>query len=167
MNYNDIQRKYEDAGCINYKLRNKSDLLNIIGLKVEDAKYFDELSQEHKDMTVEFLLKYLNGCGLQYREGYRIQKAYLCQTQELLTVKGEDGYRTIVGRMDLNLNNPDNIVIEHLSVPEDYTETKDSLTWRIEQCNNNNTFLRVDLIDSNNRKEWFHVYNNNDEIEFY
>lgn len=167
MKYSDIQKKYEDAGCINYKLRDEKDLANIIGLKVEDAKYYNELSLEHQQMVVKFLLNYLNGCGLQYREGYRVAKAYLCQTQELLTTKGEDGYRTIVGRMDLNLNNPDNIVIEHLSVPEDYTETKESLTWEIEQCYGNNTFLRVDLLDGDNRPEWFHVYKKDNEIEFY
>ena len=167
MNYNDIQKKYESAGCINYKLRNKSDLLNIVGLKVEDAKYYDELSSEHQQMVIRFLLDYLNGCGLQYREGYRIKKAYLCQKQELLTPKGEDGFRTIVGDMILNVTDINNIRIEELDIPKNYTNDKDSLIWRTEQCNGSNIFLRVDLTDSNGRKEWFHLYKKDNEIEFY
>lgn len=167
MNYKDIQRKYEDAGCINYKLRDKKDLVNIIGLKVEDAKYYNDLSQEYKDMTVGFLLKYLNGCGLQCREGYRITKVYLCQTQELLTPEGEDGCRTIVGGIDLNVTNPDNITIERLNIPDNYHKIKESLIWETDCCNNSNTYLRVELVDKNNRPEWFHVYKKDNEIEFY
>lgn len=167
MNYNDIQKKYENAGCIDYKLRNLTDLKNIIGLDIKEAKYFEELSQEYKDMTVNFLLKYLNGCGLQYREGYRIEKAFLCQKQELLTEKDEDGCRTIVGDIVLNVNDTNNIKIERLDVPEDFEQTKDSLMWRIEKCYGENTFLRVDLIDKHNSKEWFHVYMKNGELQFY
>lgn len=170
MNYNDIQKKYEDAGCVNYKLRNNYDLVNIIGLNVEDAKYYDELSTEHKNMTIEFLLNYLNGCGLQYREGHVVTKAYICQTQELLTETDADGYRNVVGRMDLNLTNPNNITIEYLRVPENYNTIKNNLTWIIETCNGSDTFLRVELEKEDGKevsKEWFHVYKKNNAVEFY
>lgn len=167
MNYKDIQRKYEDAGCINYKLRNLDDLKNIIGLDIKEAKYFDELSEEYKQMVIQFLLNCLNGCGLQHREGCRITKAYLCQTQELLTPEGEDGCRTIVGGMDLNVTNPDNITIERLDVPDNYHKNKESLIWEIDYCNNSNTYLRVELVDKNNRPEWFHVFMEDNEIKFY
>lgn len=170
MNYKDIQKKYEDAGILNYKLRNAEDLQNILGITLEDAKYFDKLAPEYKNMTIDFLLSFLNGCGLEYREGYKITKAYICQTQELLTETDADSYRNVVGRMDLNLTNPNNITIEYLRVPESYNEIKDSLTWTIETCNDNNTFLRIELEKEDGKevsKEWFHVYKKNNAVEFY
>lgn len=164
---NCLEKKYEDAGCVDFKLRNAGDLVNILGIDVREAQYYSELSNEYKIMTVNFLLKYFNSCGLEYREGFQVEKAYLCQKQELLTPEDEDGCREIVGSVFLNVNDKNNIRIENLNVPEDYREIKDSLVWETEQCNGENTFLRVDLLDGNGSEKWFHVFVKDDEIGFY
>lgn len=167
MERKDVEKKYHDYGCINYKLRNKEDLRNIIGLNLDSAKYWNELSDENKLLTERFLISYLNGCGLMYREGYKIAKAYVCQMQELLTEPGEDGCRTIVGHMVLNLNNTASPKVERVVVDEDYVGNEDKYIWRVDKCNNQDTFLRVDLIEGDGRAEWFHVYVKNGEVEFY
>lgn len=164
---NSLEQKYINAGCMDFQLRNAGDLVNILGIDVREAQYYNELSNEYKVMTVNFLLEFMNRCGLEHREGYKITKAYLCQKQELVTPEDEDGCREIVGSLLLNVNDVNNIRIESLSVPEDYQEIKNSLTWEIEKCYEDTTFLRVDLLDGDGGAKWFHVFMKDNEIKFY
>lgn len=167
MNYFDIEERYKLAGCEDFKLKDAMDLKKILNIDLEDAKYFNELSNEHKIMTLDFVLAYLNSYGLESREGYRVSKVYLCQKQELLTEKDEDGIRTVVGSKFLNFNDNNNIKLENISLPGDYEKIKDSLIWEIEKGYFGDVFLRVDLVDSESREKWFHVYTENGEIQFY
>lgn len=166
MNYNQIEKKYQNAGCINYKLRNREDLLNIIGLDVNEAQYFNDLSAENQELITNAIIEYLNGCGIGYRHGYRLKKAYLCQIKKLVVDDGIYGRRRIAF-MTLNVNDIDNVIVDSLDVSEDYEELKDKGQWECVECNGKNTFLRMILMDKNDKREWFHVYIKDGEVEFY
>lgn len=166
MNRFDVEQKYNNAGCVNYKLRDACDLKNILCIDVKKIGNWNNLSNYYKELTVDFLINFLNGCGLETREEYAVEKAYVCQKQELLSEKDSDGCRTIVGSIFLDVTNSNDIQIESLRVPSDYNDLKDTLVWKAEKVNNETTFLRVDLTKDNS-KEWFHVYRKHGEVNFY
>lgn len=158
MCYEEIKQKYINLGCTDYKLRNANDLKEILGIDLRAIIYWNELSYKNRELLEKFIVKYMNGYGLESREGYKVIKAYLCKEYELL----DDG--GIKGEMFININDLTNPKKEIFRVDNRY---KGVIKWNQVVTGGQRAFLRVDLLSASKRKEWFHVFEKNGDIKFY
>ncbi|MBB6622551.1 hypothetical protein H7E67_03825 [Clostridium gasigenes] len=73
MNYADIQNKYINIELDkqNYKFSNAIDVKKILGYDFRSMRGFKKLSDEHRILAEGLICNYINGHGLEAREGIR------------------------------------------------------------------------------------------------
>lgn len=63
-----IERKYEELGLTDYKLRNLKQLQEIHGVDVNQIAGYNQLSDKHKKLFNEAIINFFNAWGLDSRK---------------------------------------------------------------------------------------------------
>ncbi len=63
----ELEQRYRECGCNNFKLRDLSDLKNIHDFDVEQLQGYAELPQEQRELFNRTIIKFYNAQGLDIR----------------------------------------------------------------------------------------------------
>lgn len=68
MTRKELERKYEERGCKDYKLRNLADLKVIHGVNVSELPGYTDLSDKHMKLFESSIIRFFNAHGLDSRK---------------------------------------------------------------------------------------------------
>lgn len=72
MNYNEIQNKYIKANIKgHYRFTNALEVKSVLGYDFRTMRGFKALSEDHKKLAERLICDFINGHGLEAREGIR------------------------------------------------------------------------------------------------
>ena len=66
--YKELVEQYRNTGLSGYELRNIDDIKSVYGYDVTALQGYDELSDEHKQLFVETVVRFWNAHGIQARD---------------------------------------------------------------------------------------------------
>lgn len=69
-NYSKIQKRYDDCGLGDYRLRDLGDVENVHGIKLEDISGFEKLSRADREVMQSFIVFFMNRWGLEARDSF-------------------------------------------------------------------------------------------------
>lgn len=64
MNRKQLENLFEINGLSRFQLKEKDDLLKVFGIKIEQLKGFETLSDKHKEIFTDFLINFYNRLGV-------------------------------------------------------------------------------------------------------
>lgn len=68
MTRKELEKRYEERGCIDYKLRSLSDLEVIHGVNVSELPGYTDLSDKHRKVFDGSIIRFFNAHGLDSRK---------------------------------------------------------------------------------------------------
>lgn len=72
--YQELQKKYEDKGLDDLKVRSAEDIKDIYNVDILKLKGYEKLDQEAKDLFNTMIINFYNGRGLAARDGMKPKK---------------------------------------------------------------------------------------------
>lgn len=95
----ELERKYEELGLTDYKLRNLKQLQEIHGVDVNQISGYKQLSDKHKKLFNEAIINFFNAWGLDNRKILKPQSVnYVYEVTYYKKIKDTDDFFTDIGQ---------------------------------------------------------------------
>lgn len=164
----ELEQRYKEYGCDNYKLRTLDDLKNIHGFDVTELSGYDGLPQEQRELFDKTVIKFYNGRGLDIRNrlqpksvnfvhevSYTIPDNYPASVYDSGSNNGDGSY-TDVGMDIFVINNDGKTIGKRLHRYRYDRSISIQKCKKVGRCFEQ-TYLRFELKD-----EWYHFTPNGD-----
>ena len=151
-----MENLYKANGLGNYRLRNTDDLLKTHGIDYKAVNGFDGLTDENKSMYETFIIKFLNGLGLDSRMELKPKAIYRVEhIKYFVKEKPTDECNMWAGEKVSSIDKHGNKKLLHKHIDKEYKNLPISKT-------STEYYLRVEYthgISKNGKpiNEWLHV----------
>lgn len=103
MTRTEFEKRYEKHGCNDYQLHNLADLKSIHGVNVCELPGYTDLSDEHRKLFDESIIRIFNAHGLDSRKG--LQPKCIHYVREIEYVKAINKDEGISAGIEINIIN--------------------------------------------------------------
>ncbi len=152
MTRTELEKWYEERGCIDYQLRTLADLEAIHGVNVSDLPGYTDLSDKHRKLFESSIIRFFNAHGLDSRKC--LQPKCIHYVREIEYVKAINEEEDVLVGLEVNIIDSETTGRKkrrlHRHVLEKDIPFKECRKYAKE-------YLRFEL-----RNEWFHILDNGD-----
>lgn len=149
MTRTELEKRYEERGCIDYQLHNLADLEAIHGVNVSDLPGYTDLSDEHRKLFESSIIKFFNAHGMDSRKG--LQPKCIHYVREIEYEKAVSKDEGLLVGIEINIIDSETGLKKrrlHRYVFEKDIPFKECRKYTKE-------YLRFEL-----KNEWFHILDN-------
>ena len=149
MTRTELEKRYEERGCTDYQLNNLADLEAIHGVNVPELPGYIDLSDEHRKLFDESIIRFFNAHGLDNRKC--LQPKCIHYVREIEYVKDISEEEAVTAGIEINIIDSETSIKKrrlHRYVLEKDIPFKECRKYTKE-------YLRFEL-----KNEWYHILDN-------